>query len=268
MAEDERAFEQPGPPESESKPPAPQEPSAGAAFEPAAEPAVPPPPEPAAEPVEPTAAPEPAAKPAAHPPAGKPGKAAAPVTAELVRAGMNWYVLRVASNKEDRVREALERKVKIEQLEEHVGRVLVPTQRERRVRGGTSRVYHRKLYPGYVFVEMATDSDGRIPENVWFVIKETTGVGDFIGSGGKPSPMPLADVQKMLAAAIKPDESTALANLAFKQGDRVKVTEGPFENFEGTVDEIDSQRGRVRVIVTIFGRPTPIEIEYWQLEAV
>jgi transcriptional antiterminator NusG len=195
--------------------------------------------------------------------------AATPVAAEkpeLVRPGMHWYVLRVASNKEDQVREALERKVKIEQLEDHVGRILVPTQREKRVRGGTSRVYQRKLYPGYVFVEMATDSDGRIPENVWFVIKETTGVGDFIGSGGKPSAMPMHDVAKMLAAVIKPEQQPTLANLAFKPGDRVKVNEGPFENFEGVVDEINSQKGTVRVIVTIFGRATPIEIEYWQVE--
>jgi transcription termination/antitermination protein NusG len=187
---------------------------------------------------------------------------------ELVRPGMNWYVLRVAANKEDRVREALERKIKIEQLEEHVGRVLVPTQREKRIRGGSARVVHRKLYPGYVFVEMATDEDGRIPERVWFVIKETTGVGDFIGSGGKPSPMPMHDVEKMLAAAVRPDESATLANLAFKKGDRVKVNEGPFENFEGVVDEINTQKGTVRVIVTIFGRATPIEIEYWQVESL
>jgi transcriptional antiterminator NusG len=207
------------------------------------------------------------AKPPGAPPA-PPTKAAASADDGdmLVRPGMGWYVLRVASNKEDSVREALERKVKIEQLEERVGRILVPTQREKRVRGGTARIYHRKLYPGYVFVEMATDSDGRIPENVWFVIKETTGVGDFIGSGGKPSAMPLNDVAKMQAASIKPDESPTLANLAFKPGDRVKVTEGPFENFEGVVDEINSQKGTVRVIVTIFGRATPIEIEYWQVE--
>ncbi len=185
---------------------------------------------------------------------------------ELVQPGMDWYVLRVASNKEDMVRDALERKIKIEQLEEHVGRVLVPTLREKRVRDGSARIYHRKLYPGYVFVEMATDSDGRIPENVWFVIKETTGVGDFIGSGGKPSPMPLSDVEAMLAAAVRPEESASLANLAFKVGDRVKVTDGPFENFEGVVDEINQQKGTVRVIVTIFGRPTPIDMEHWQVE--
>ncbi len=200
-----------------------------------------------------------------HPPL----KSSSPVgeKLELVRPGMNWYVLRVASNKEDQVREALERKVKIEQLEDRVGRILVPTQREKRVRGGTARIYQRKLYPGYVFVEMATDSDGRIPENVWFVIKETTGVGDFIGSGGKPSPMPMPDVEKMLAATIRPEEG-AVVPLAFKPGDRVRVTEGPFENFEGTVEEVNPQKGTVRVIVAIFGRPTPIEIEYWQIEQV
>jgi len=98
--------------------------------------------------------------------------------------------------------------------------------------------------------------------------QETTGVGDFIGSGGKPSPMPLHDVERMLAAAIRPDETPTLANLGFSKGDRVKVTEGPFENFEGVVDEINSQKGTVRVIVTIFGRATPIEIEYWQVEMI
>ncbi len=187
---------------------------------------------------------------------------------ETVRSGMNWYVLRVASNKEDQVRDALERKVKIEQLEQRIGRILVPTQREKRIRGGSARIYHRKLYPGYVFVEMATEPDGSIPENVWFMINETTGVGDFIGSGGKPSPMPLHDVEKMLAAAVHPDDQPTLANLSFKRGDRVKVREGAFENFEGVVDEINAQKGKVRVIVTIFGRETPIEIEYWQVELI
>jgi len=188
--------------------------------------------------------------------------------AELFRPGMNWYVLRVAAGKEDQVRDALDRKVKIELLEDWVGRVMVPTQREKRLRGGTARVYHRKLYPGYVFVEMRTESDGSIPENVWFIIKETMGVGDFISSGGKPSPMGRAEAEKMLSAMLKPEESPTLANLSFKKGDKVKVREGPFENFEGVVDEINSQKGTVRVIVTIFGRATPIEIEYWQVEQI
>lgn len=185
---------------------------------------------------------------------------------EVIREGMNWYVLRVASNKEGKVRDALERKIKIEKIDHHVGRIVVPTQKEKRMRAGTARIIDKKLYPGYVFVEMATDADGSIVEDVWFLIKETSGVGDFIGSGGKPSPMPLADVERMLAVAIQHDETPALANLAFKKGDKVKVREGPFENFEGEVEDINSQKGTVRVIVTIFGRATPIEIEYWQVE--
>ncbi|RMF72174.1 MAG: transcription termination/antitermination factor NusG [Planctomycetota bacterium] len=185
---------------------------------------------------------------------------------ELVREGFQWYVLKVASNKEDQVREALDRKVRIEGLEDRVNRVLVPTIKEKRMKGGTARVYHKKLYPGYVFVEMRTEDDGRIPDNVWFVIKETTGVGDFIGSGGKPSPMPLPDVEKMLASTLTKEDTPSLANLNFKEGDRVKVTEGPFENFEGVVDEINTQKGTVRVVATIFGRATPIEIEYWMVE--
>lgn len=185
---------------------------------------------------------------------------------EIIREGMNWYVLRVASNKEGRVRTALERKIKIEGLDNLIGRVMVPTQMEKRMRGGTARVVHRKLYPGYVFVEMATDPDGSVVDDVWFLIKETSGVGDFIGSEGKPSAMERADVEKMLMVALTPDETPALANLSFKAGDKVKVREGPFENFEGTVEDINTQKGTVRVVVTIFGRSTPIEIEYWQVE--
>ncbi len=180
---------------------------------------------------------------------------------------MNWYVLRVASNKEGSVRDALDRKVRIEQFEQRIGRILVPTIREKRMRGGTARVYHRKLYPGYVFVEMATDADGSIPEDIWFMIKETTGVGDFISSGGKPTAMAQAEIVEMLKAALAPEEDApTLANLNFKKGDKVKVTEGPFENFEGAVEEIDQQKGMVKVVVTIFSRPTPIEIEYWKIE--
>ncbi|MFN0138208.1 MAG: transcription termination/antitermination protein NusG [Phycisphaerae bacterium] len=184
----------------------------------------------------------------------------------MTRAGMKWYVLKVASNREDQVRDALDRKVKIEHLEEFIGRILVPTQKEKRMRGGTARVFHRKLYPGYVFVEMATEPDGSVRESVWFMIKETTGVGDFISSGGKPSPMGPVEVEKMLAASLQQDDTPALANLTFKKGDKVKVREGPFENFEGVVEEINASKGSVRVIVTIFGRPTPVDMEYWQVE--
>lgn len=178
---------------------------------------------------------------------------------------MRFYVLRVASNKEDKVREGLVRKVKIEGLEERVGRILVPTERVRSMKGGVKREADRKLYPGYVFIELLTETDGRIPDKVWFLIKETDGVGDFIGSNGKPTPMSPSDQSKMLEEAEKPDDAPSLKT-EYKKDDRVKVRDGPFENFEGQVEEILADQGKVRIITSIFGRPTPLELEYWQIE--
>lgn len=196
-------------------------------------------------------------------------EAPAPAAAKVstVAQAMQWYVLRVASNREDQVCEALKRKVKIEHLDVRIGRILVPTQREKRMRGKVAKVFDRKLYPGYVFVEMATEEDGSIPEDVWFVIKETMSVGDFIGSDGKPTAMKNHDVEKMLAVVEKSAEQPTLAGMAgMKKGDQVKVKEGPFENFEGEIDEVFPDKGQVRVMVTIFGRTTPIDLEYWQIE--
>ncbi len=185
---------------------------------------------------------------------------------EIRHEGMDWYVLRVASNKEEQVRTTLERKVKIEALEHQIGQILVPTVKEKRMRGRQARVFHRKLYPGYVIVEMATEADGSIPEDIWFMIKETTGVGDFIGSDGKPIKMEEHEVTAILAVALKSEEDVGLAGMSFKKGDLAKVTEGSFENFEGMIDGVDERRGMVTVLLTIFGRSTPVEVEYWQVE--
>lgn len=178
---------------------------------------------------------------------------------------MQFFVLRVASNKEDQVREKLARKVKIEGLEGYVGRILVPTERVRTMKAGVRKESDRKLYPGYVFVELELDKDGRIPDKVWFMIKETEGVGDFIGSNGKPSAMTPRDQSKMLEEAERPDEEASLKT-EYKKDDKIKVTNGAFINFEGHVDEIIPDKGMVRIITTIFGRPTPLELEYWQIE--
>lgn len=183
----------------------------------------------------------------------------------LVTPGMNWFVLRVASNKEDSVRATLLRKIKIEGLTELVNRILVPTEKTKTIKAGKQRITLSKLYPGYVFVEMKLENDGRIPQDVFFLIKETTGVGDFIGTAGRPSPMPLHEVEKMLAASKAPEE-TPTVKMEFKTGDHIKIKEGPFENMEGTVDELLPQQGKVRVIVTIFGRSTPLELEHWLIE--
>src|ERR1700710_966849 len=123
---------------------------------------------------------------------------------------MQFFVLRVASNKEDRVKDALLRKVKIEGVEDVVGRILVPTERVRSMKAGIRKESDRKLYPGYVFIELSLDGNGMIPEKVWFMIKETEGVGDFIGSNGKPSAMSPKDQSKMLEEAERPEEAASL----------------------------------------------------------
>jgi transcriptional antiterminator NusG len=179
---------------------------------------------------------------------------------------MQWYVLRVASNKEEQVRDALARKMEVEAVKS-VGRIMVPVEQIKRIRSGKERVHKRKLYPGYVFMELEAKEDGRIPDEAWFVIKETMGVGDFIGTEGVPTPMRDTDVAKMLKEAEKP-EDTPNIKVEFEKGDIVKIREGAFENFEGVVDSIDTERGVVQVIVTIFGRSTPLDIEYWQIEKV
>lgn len=182
----------------------------------------------------------------------------------MYRPGMDWFVLRVASNKESVVRGTLLRKVQIETMEHMVGRIMVPTEKTRSIKGGNQRVTETKLYPGYVFVEMALEQDGRIPQDVFFLIKETTGVGDFVGTAGRPTPMSTNEVEKMLFDSRKPDEAPTV-KMEFQPGDPVSITEGPFENYEGTVDEVMPEKGLVRVLVTIFGRQAPVELEYWQI---
>jgi transcriptional antiterminator NusG len=184
---------------------------------------------------------------------------------EAVRQeGMDWFVLRVASNKESSVRETLLRKVQIENMTHLVGRILVPTEKTKTIKGGRQRLVETKLYPGYVFVEMRLEPDGRIPQDVFFLIKETTGVGDFVGTAGRPTPMKEHEIEKMLVDSRKPDDEPSV-KLVFEKGENVTIKEGPFQGYEGTVDELLPEKGLVRVLVTIFGRQAPIELEEWQL---
>jgi len=184
---------------------------------------------------------------------------------EPIRAeGMDWFVLRVASNKESSVRETLLRKVQIEGMTHLVGRILVPTEKTKTIKGGRQRITETKLYPGYVFVEMRLEDDGRIPQDVFFLIKETTGVGDFVGTAGRPTPLQPHEIEKMLRDSRKPEEEPTV-RMVFEKGEHVLIKEGPFENYEGTVDELLPEKGLVRVLVTIFGRQAPIELEEWQI---
>jgi len=172
-----------------------------------------------------------------------------------------WYVLRVASGRESTVKESLLRKIQLAGLQDQVPTVLVPTERVSEIKGGKKRFRERKLYPGYIIVEMELSDD------VWFLIKETNGIGDFVGSFQKPSPLTPTEVEKILNTLKGKDESPEV-KIDLEPGEGVKIKEGPFENFDGTVDEIFPAKGQVRVVVTIFGRATPVDLEYWQIERI
>jgi transcriptional antiterminator NusG len=172
-----------------------------------------------------------------------------------------WYVVRVASNREERVRDNLLARVNSAGMGDRILSVLVPTERVSEIKGGKRRVVQRKIYPGYILVEMVLD------EETWYLVRGTSGIGDFVGGDSNPVPMEPHEVNKIIGGMESTEEKPKL-DIQFKLGDRVKVKEGPFENFSGVVDEVNAQKGLVRVIVMIFGRETPVELEYWQVEPV
>ena len=179
-----------------------------------------------------------------------------------------WYVVKVQSGRENTVQAALERKLKVAGKTEVVSRVLVPVESVTEVKAGRKRTRKRKLYPGYVLVEVAQDERGKIPNDLWALVRDTPGVGDFVGPYGNPEPLPQDEVDKLLAIVERSTEKAPQVQMAFKKGDSVKIKEGPLESFDGVVDETIPAKGIVRVIVTIFGRATPVELEYWQVEPV
>jgi transcriptional antiterminator NusG len=183
-----------------------------------------------------------------------------PVVEEEIR--MDWYILKVQSNRERSIAEALERKMRIEGLDKYFDQVIVPTEKVTEFKGGKKKVVERKLYPGYIVVHM------HINDDTWFAVRETSGVGDFTGAGGKPTPMLASEVAKIIQTEEEETSEAPKLDIRFHPGDKVKVKEGNFESFEGDVNTIDEASGRVTVMINIFGRSTPVELEYWQIEAV
>ena len=174
---------------------------------------------------------------------------------------LTWYVLKVQSSREDTIRDALERRVKMQALQKYFGRIVVPTEKITEIRNNKKKTVERKTYPGYIMVEM------ELNEKTWFTVRETPGVGDFVGAHGTPTKMTTVEVGQMLneqqegVAAELPK-----VKIDVERGDRVKIQDGPFENFEGTVEEVIETRGLVKVMLIIFNRPTPVDLEYWQVE--
>src|SRR5262245_13435586 len=176
---------------------------------------------------------------------------------------LRWYVLKVQSNREKSIRENILRRVRREGLEKFFGEIIIPMEKVAETKGGKKRVTERKLYPGYIMVQMILNDE------TWFLVRETSGVGDFTGAAGKPIPMQDHEIQRMLGLEVAKEETVKpKIKIESAPGDRVKIKEGTFESFEGTVDTVDEASGRVNVLIEIFGRSTPVELEYWQVETV
>lgn len=206
------------------------------------------------------------AAPALPPPApAKPAakQAAKPAVDVEVEPVMNWYILKVAFNREDSIADALRKRVKMEGMAEFFGEIVVPTEDVATfTRDGKRRITKRKLLPGYIMVNMIINDD------TWFLVRETNGISDFTGAAGKPMPMEPSDIERFILKPQEDEEEEAPIKIGipFKVGDRVRVKEGNFENQEGDVDTVDEANGRVTVIINIFGRSVPMELDHWQVE--
>jgi transcriptional antiterminator NusG len=178
-----------------------------------------------------------------------------------------WYALHVLSGQESKVKFHMEKRVITEEIGDYIHQIIIPTERVSEVKRGKKVETERKLYPGYIFINMyLLDDEKKLIDKSWYFVLETPGVIGF-ANGEKPLPMKESEVEAMLAQ-IHEGEDKVVPKVHFAIGDKVKVGDGPFQSQEGIIEEVDPERGRVRVAVSIFGRSTPVDLEYWQVEKV
>jgi transcriptional antiterminator NusG len=171
----------------------------------------------------------------------------------------NWYVVHTYSGYENKVKANLEKRIESMNMEEKIFRILVPMEDEIEVKDGKKKISKRKVFPGYVLVEMFMTDDS------WYVVRNTPGVTGFVGSGSKPIPLNEGEA-KQIIRQMGVEEPRA--RIDFSTGENVRVTAGPFENFIGQIEEINIEKGKVRVIISMFGRETPIDLEFTQVEKI
>ncbi|MBL8890430.1 MAG: transcription termination/antitermination factor NusG [Planctomycetaceae bacterium] len=191
------------------------------------------------------------------------------VPADPASLEKRWYILKAQVNRETSVCDTLRRRVQRFGLGGYFGEMLVPTEDVREfTKAGKSRIVKRKLYPGYIMVNMA------LTEESWWLVRDTPGIGDFTSMGGKPTPLGETEIEKILKASrpLEPEEGgkkeDIKTSIKQKVGDKVRVKDGNFENFEGEVSAIDERNGRVTVLINIFGRLNPVELDHWQVEGI
>ena len=171
--------------------------------------------------------------------------------------GREWYVVHCYSGMEARVKRNLEHRIESMKMENRIFAVVVPTEEQIELKDGERRVIERRVFPGYILVQMVLDDDS------WSVVRNTPGVTGFVGIGNRPTPLSAAEVDHIMSR-IEAGQPRVQVN--FRVGDKVRITEGVFADFNGTVEEMDIERGKVRILVSIFGRETPVEVDFLQVE--
>jgi len=199
---------------------------------------------------------EPETAPAPEPEPEKPS-AAAPTAEPQADTGRRWYVIHTYSGYENKVKTNLEHRIQSMDMGDKIFQVLVPTEEEIEIKNGKRHPVERKIFPGYVLVEMVMSDDS------WYVVRNTPGVTSFVGSGNKPTELTDTEVRAILRQ-IKLDAPKY--KVAFTKGEAVRVTDGPFTDLHGVVDEVNPERNKVKVLVSIFGRETPVELDFLQIE--
>jgi transcriptional antiterminator NusG len=176
-----------------------------------------------------------------------------------------WFVLHTLTGQEAKAKESIERRVQIEEMEDYIGEVIIPTEQVSEVKKGVRSTTTRKFFPGYVLAQLALYDDERhLNERTWYFVQDTLGIIGFVG-GEKPPPLKDEEVEQVLNQ-VEEKKERVKPKVLFEPSDTVKITDGPFLNFNGLVEEVDPDRGRLKVSVAIFGRSAPVELEYWQVE--
>jgi transcriptional antiterminator NusG len=185
--------------------------------------------------------------------------APAPAAADIGGKPENalWYVIHTYSGYENKVKTNLEHRIASMDMAHKIFRVVVPTEEEVEIKNGQRRTVHKKIYPGYVLVEMVLEDDS------WYVVRNTPGVTSFVGHGNTPTPLPESEVQAILKQMR---EEKPQVRITYLKGDRVKIIDGPFAEFMGTIDEVNEEKTKLRVLVSMFGRETPVELDFLQVE--
>ena len=185
------------------------------------------------------------------------------------RSKGQWFVVHTLSGKENKVREKIESQIRLADASIPVYEVLIPTEKVAEIKNGKKTTVNRKIFPGYVYVRMDLyDENGALNEKAWYFVREVQGVISFIGGGDRPaclSPSEVEDLMRQTEEVAENGPAVAKIPSYISIGATVRITDGPFSNFEGVIEEIDAERGKLKLMVSIFGRSTPVEQEFWQV---